>query len=249
MRTAMILTLMAVLVTLAADQPARIELPKSGSVNLASSVRESATHYVLSLKTSAEAEISLAVHDVPLSDKPPTEWRALLACDENPNMVVALLEVNEFSLMLIQYDLATKAVREHHIAAPRLLADMRASGGTLKVNAPNRITLAAPNQESRSWSVEDGTLIEDGGNALDQGQTLQIGSQRSQAPSNTPAVNTGPAVGSNSIPPVSAAKVPLVSKPALTPSEEPASSTLWSIITVLIMVATGLLWLLVKKRK
>jgi len=33
------------------------------------------------------------------------------------------------------------------------------------------------------------------------------------------------------------------------PSEEPTSSTLWSIIVVLIVAATGLLWLLVKKRK
>lgn len=37
--------------------------------------------------------------------------------------------------------------------------------------------------------------------------------------------------------------------PTATPSEEPASSTPWSIIVVLIVAATGLLWLLVKKRK
>ncbi len=34
-----------------------------------------------------------------------------------------------------------------------------------------------------------------------------------------------------------------------TPSEEPTSSTPWSIIVVLIVAATGLLWLLLKKRK
>lgn len=38
-------------------------------------------------------------------------------------------------------------------------------------------------------------------------------------------------------------------KPAPTPNEEPASSTPWSIIVVLILAALGLLWLLVKKRK
>lgn len=36
---------------------------------------------------------------------------------------------------------------------------------------------------------------------------------------------------------------------ALTPSEEPTSSTPWSVIVILIVAATGLLWLLVKKRK
>lgn len=39
------------------------------------------------------------------------------------------------------------------------------------------------------------------------------------------------------------------SAPVPTPSEEPASSTPWSIIVVLIVAATGLLWLLLKKRK
>lgn len=34
-----------------------------------------------------------------------------------------------------------------------------------------------------------------------------------------------------------------------TPSQEPTSSTPWSIIVVLVLAATGLLWLLVKKRK
>jgi hypothetical protein len=43
-------------------------------------------------------------------------------------------------------------------------------------------------------------------------------------------------------------KVP-ESKTAPTPSEEPASSTPWSIIVVLIAASTGLLWLLLKKRK
>jgi hypothetical protein len=37
-------------------------------------------------------------------------------------------------------------------------------------------------------------------------------------------------------------------KPTATPSEEPASSTPWSIIVVLIVAASGLLWLLLKRR-
>jgi hypothetical protein len=38
-------------------------------------------------------------------------------------------------------------------------------------------------------------------------------------------------------------------KPTSAPSEEPASSTPWSVVAVLIVAATGLLWFLVKKRK
>jgi hypothetical protein len=62
--------------------------------------------------------------------------------------------------------------------------------------------------------------------------------------------------GTNSTPPKSSAVNSTASKLAKsssdqgsTPSEEPTSSTPWSIIVVLIVAATGLLWLLVKKRK
>ena len=47
--------------------------------------------------------------------------------------------------------------------------------------------------------------------------------------------------------PGSKAKLPESAPP--TPTEEPTSSTPWSIIVVWIVAATGLLWLLVKKRK
>lgn len=61
-----------------------------------------------------------------------------------------------------------------------------------------------------------------------------------------------PGTGLKLPPSTSAAPTPKTSevKPTPTfPSEEPASSTPWSIIVVLIVAATGLLWLLVKKRK
>ena len=44
-------------------------------------------------------------------------------------------------------------------------------------------------------------------------------------------------------------KAPSTAPASSTPNEEPASSTPWSIIVVLIVAVTGLLWLLVKKRK
>lgn len=48
---------------------------------------------------------------------------------------------------------------------------------------------------------------------------------------------------------LSASKNTAEAKPTPTPSEEPASSTPWSIIVVFIVAAIGLLWLLLKKRK
>lgn len=61
--------------------------------------------------------------------------------------------------------------------------------------------------------------------------------QASVIPTNVPAVPPAPK------------KTPSTAPAASTPSEEPTSSTPWSLIVVLIVAASGLLWLLVKKRK
>ena len=61
--------------------------------------------------------------------------------------------------------------------------------------------------------------------------------QASVIPPAVPAVPTAPK------------KAPSTAPAPSTPSEEPTSSTPWSVIIVLIVAATGLLWLLVKKRK
>ena len=61
--------------------------------------------------------------------------------------------------------------------------------------------------------------------------------QASAIPTTVPALQPAPK------------KAPEAKPTQVTPSEEPPSSTSWSIIVVLIVAATGLLWLLVKKRK
>lgn len=62
--------------------------------------------------------------------------------------------------------------------------------------------------------------------------------------------------GTNSTPPKSSAINATASKPAkssseqaATPNEEPTSSTPWSVVAVLIVAASGLLWMLLKNRK
>lgn len=83
-----------------------------------------------------------------------------------------------------------------------------------------KLTLAC-----RDHSIEDAAKLLEG----------QIDSLRLSAP---------PAANPASSPPSGSKRAP---KPA--PSEDPTSSTPWSVIVVLIVAATGLLWLLVKKRK
>lgn len=71
--------------------------------------------------------------------------------------------------------------------------------------------------------------------------------QKAQGAAATPtktAVTTAPSI---SLPPTKAKPSEAAKLPA--PSEEPTSSTPWSIILVLIVAATGLLWLLLKGRK
>lgn len=65
-----------------------------------------------------------------------------------------------------------------------------------------------------------------------------------QSATNRPTPN----VSTLSVHPSALSKAP-ETKPAPTPGEEPTSSTPWSVVAVLVVAATGLLWLLVKKRK
>lgn len=79
--------------------------------------------------------------------------------------------------------------------------------------------------------------------AIERAATPQKAQGASATPTKT-AVTTAPSI---SLPPTKAKPSEAAKLPA--PSEEPTSSTPWSIILVLIVPATGLLWLLLKGRK
>ena len=177
----MIFMLMAATATFGADDSKRMELPKSGSVILTASEDKNVTRYVLSLKTSAGTEIRLSSHEVPRSDSPPSEGRALLSCDENAEVVVVLMNVNDFAMILIQYDLDWKVVKEYRIFAPNILQEKGIRGGKLGVIAPNQITLSAPNREPLSWSVADGKLIGEGSAAVQLAQSRHTGGPSSES--------------------------------------------------------------------
>lgn len=68
--------------------------------------------------------------------------------------------------------------------------------------------------------------------------------QSEQPPSKSPTTNSLPIVQ-----PPAPKKSPEAKPTVPAPSKEPTSSTPWSVIVVLIIAATGLLWLLVKNRK
>lgn len=76
----------------------------------------------------------------------------------------------------------------------------------------------------------------------------------SQSDSTPPTATSQPQPGAPTLPLSSVqthtpTKTPEAKPTVPTPSEAPASTTPWSIIVVLIVAATGLLWFLVKKRK
>jgi hypothetical protein len=228
----------------------KMELPKSGSVILTSSVVENVYQYELLLKTPAGLEINPSSVKIKAlkgrESAPQHEWRYLISCDENPEMIVVLLATSRWTMILLQYDLNTKTVREEHLAAVQLMDDRRDVGGTLSVKAPNRITLSNPNGTSQSWSVVDGQFFDDNGNVFVQNEGswkgLRTGESTSQTTKGAAVPDNVPNVQSSSSPKMTEPKPP-------TANEEPTSSMPVTIIGVLILVATGLLWLLLKKRK
>ena len=248
MRTFLIFALFAVGSTFADNTPSTMSLPKSGALVLTSIVNDQATRYDLSFKTTAGNEVYLEAHEVMRGITPPTEWCALLSCDENSDVIVALMELNEFSLMLVQYDLKAKVAKSDRVWAPRLLQEKRATGGSIKVAAPNRLILTIPNYDDKSWSVVEGKLIDGDGTTLEQGQTLQLGtgtgsSERASEARQVTAVPITVVI----VEPSPSPKVPEAKPSPL--SRKPTSSTTWSVVGVLIVAVTALLWLLLKGRK
>jgi hypothetical protein len=106
-------------------------------------------------------------------------------------------------------------------------------------------------------AVDDGTLPAfpaSIGNPVDGAKMILAKiSKVGSAVNATPSKSLPPTASSTVIPPPSVQSTALKkapeAKPTSTPSEEPTSSTPWSIIVVLIVAAIGLLWLVLKKRK
>lgn len=83
---------------------------------------------------------------------------------------------------------------------------------------------------------------------IDQTQTAK-GSDDSSSPKSSTQINPDEIRKPPPVAQLSATKKAPEAEPAPTPSEEPAPSTRWSIIVVLIVAASGLLWMLLKSRK
>lgn len=228
----------------AANVPSSMKLPKSGTITLTSVAGDQGTRYDLSLQTTAGTEVRLKSYEIPRRTTLGVEWRALLSCDEDPDVIVVLMELNEVSLMLVQYEPKAKVYREDRVWAANLLQEKRAVGGSLKVIAPNRLILTARNHEPRSWSVVKGRLMAEDGTPF-EGELIQVGTPASEPPAQTPQSGIVP-------------DSPAIPKPSPTPQasganppptgREPTSSALWVGVAVLIVAAMGLGWLFLRRR-
>ena len=192
--------------------------------------------YTLRVKGEPDTDLWKVTFDLPPEGKPWDSWCRLVASDKNHKGAIALIENNEVEITLLLFDEKNQPLSVLNTIDPGWLKAKRRKGAKLSAIAPNQIIVSFPNQESQSWSVVDGKIIDPDGNAFKQ-NTLQIGPQSSEMTAQTPAAKPAPAVVSNSVPPASV------------PSEKKSSSIPWSIIVVLIVAATGLVWLFLKKRK
>ncbi len=110
---------------------------------------------------------------------------------------------------------------------------------------PTRASLGVRRVSRSSWLEEMGA---DQGEFWDK--TLKATGLATSLPTIDPSTQSQTTSTPSPVVQTPAPKMAPEAKPIpTTPSEEPASSMPWSIIVVLIVAATGLLWLLVKKRK
>ena len=103
-----------------------------------------------------------------------------------------------------------------------------------KANQESAVLIAKKAVESRDDFIRSKAL-----------KLLEIGTTAPSSVVKVPVVDAPPKTAVQPPTPQKAPETKLI----LPPSEEPQSSTPWSIIDVLIVAATGLLWLLVKKRE
>lgn len=205
--------------------------------------------YTLGEKGEGGIDLWKETVNVPSDGKPMDRWCRLVASDKNHDGAIALIENNQVQITLLQFDRENKPLSVIKIFDPGWLRSERI-GAKLSASAPNRIILSFRNQERQTWSVVDGILIDESGNVYKQEKTLQIGSLGSEVARQSLTTNTVPAAVSNTVPPALTGKVPQKTKPTVSsPSEEPVSSTQWSIIVMLMVAAIGLLWLLLKGRE
>jgi hypothetical protein len=192
--------------------------------------------YTLRVKGEPDTDLWKETIDLPPEGKPRDRGCSLVASDRNHKGAIALLANNDIEITLLLFDEKNQPLSILNTFDPGWLDAVRWKSAKLAAIAPNQIIVSFPNQESQSWSVVDGKIMDPDGNAFKQ-NTLQIGSQSSETAAQTPAAKSVPAVVSNSVPPASV------------PNEKKSSSIPWSIIVVLIVAATGLVWLFLKKRK
>lgn len=244
MRTFLLLALLTYGLADAADE---IALPKSGTISVTSSRTDQGTRYSLALHLPDGNELLLKSHDVTQGGMPPTEWFRLISCDENAEMIAALVEMNEFSLMLVQFDLATRIAKDIRVWAPKLLQDQRVKGARIQLTAPNQIVLASADGELERFSIIDSKLVGEDGASVEQGQSLQIGeAERQPKQSSLQLLETS----------TDAVNVPKPS--ALPKSPEPNTATAprgahrslsWALAVVFVGVVITLVCLALTKRK
>ncbi|WP_208300273.1 hypothetical protein [Prosthecobacter fusiformis] len=181
-----------------------------------------------------------------INGKKPYDWCKLSGWARNQHGLLALVENNEFSGKLLQFNSNGDLVTELE-AGGSWLTDIR-RGGSIKLEPPDRIELKRPDGSIIKFLIRDGKLADEEGRVIESPKPIEIGKRTldTQQPSNlsTPQLPQAPNPPPR-VQPSAPNNVP-EAKPAQ--REKPTSSMPWSIIIVLIMAATSLLWLLLKRR-
>lgn len=229
-----------------------LTLISNASDQLAFDIKETTDASIYSLQLRNERSVkTIWTRRVPLiNGKKPYDWCNLRGWAKNQHGLLALVENNEFFGKLLQFNSNGDLIAELE-AGGGWLIDIR-RGGSIELEPPDKIALTRPDGSITKFIIRDGKLADEDGRMFEHPQSIQIGkptsdtaptlnlsaSQLPQAP-NTPA----------SVRPRAPKNAPEAKYTALKPSEESASSPPWTIFVVLIVSATGVLWLLVKKRK
>ncbi len=178
-----------------------------------------------------------------INGKKPYDWCVLIGWDRNERGLMALIEYNEFIGKVLQFNSNDEFVAELEVGGS-WLQDIR-RGGSVKLEPLDKIEVTKSDGSVARFYISNGKLTNEVGEILERPKPLRVSSQDSERAFKASPQNIAPSMPHASLEKSAREAMPTGSNL----NEDLPSPTPWSIIVVVIVAATGLLWLLMKNRK
>ena len=121
----------------------------------------------------------------------PSEWRSLLAWNSSDNQILALLNVNDFEVLIVRHNLNTNHSQEFRISGIEMFRNKR-NGGSFEVIAPDSIISKSADGKEINFTIVGDKLVKKDGESTQtiDNQSIQINTTITKTKVETSSVKT-----------------------------------------------------------